>query len=242
MSESLQNKSSEPAAMRCMGTTVENRRCANEPLPGSKYCLHHKHLEVVAGQRTGRYRKALGRFAEAYQNSLNDRNLLDLLEPLAALDMLAQRLMERLADLDTVDFRNRARQHLHEYLANRDAGKKDDAEVAMKNLRTLLARGGDEDQITIRLAKLLTSNARRMEGAWEIRLARRNAVNAREVEAVMGRILDILKSETTIDVHARVTERFTQEIMGTPGSPALLGTRLPRELEAERSAPEEREG
>src|SRR5574343_53836 len=97
--------SDELAAPRCMGDTARNRRCGNGPLPGSKYCLVHQHLANYSSLRNGRFTKALGHFAEVYRQSLNDRELMDLREPLAVMDMLLQRLMERMANLDTSDFR-----------------------------------------------------------------------------------------------------------------------------------------
>lgn len=219
-----------------MGDTARNRRCANEPLPGSKYCLVHQHLANLSGMRNGRFTKALGNFAQTYQESLNDRDLYDLREPLAAMDMLLQRMMERLSDLDTADFRNRARTHLLEYRANMDAARTEDAKIALNNLSELLKRGGDEDELSQRLIKNLQGFMRRLEGAWEIKLQRRSAVNAKEVVAALGRMLDILRTETTTDVYARCVERFDLEILKGAGHIALLTEKMPREVQIESSS------
>lgn len=216
-----------------MGDNARGRRCGSLPLPGSKYCLIHQHLQSYSKLRNGRFTKALGKFSETYRESLNDRELMDLREPLAVMDMLIQRLMERMSELDTADFRNRARTHFQTCKANFTAGNMDAVKIALDDLGELLRKGGEEDELSSKLLKSLQAFMRRVEGAWEIKLARRNAVNAKEVAAALGRMLAIVKTETSRDAYARCVERFHLEILEGAGSVALLSEKIPREVEVE---------
>lgn len=211
-------------APRCMGDNKSNRRCGNEPLPDSKYCLVHKHLANYSALKNGRYSAALGRLSEAYETARNDASLMDLREPMAAMDAIVQRLMKRLDDCDTMDFRTRARGHLNEYLAHR-RDNPEAAWAAIKTLQELLKRGGDEDRMTNTLVRALQAHQKRIEGAWEIMLARRSVVNANDLVAILARFLDICRTETSRDQYARIVDRADRELMRGSGRAALMPPR-----------------
>lgn len=212
------------ADARCMGDAREGKRCRSQALPDSRYCLTHKYLESIAPQRNGRYAAAMGRFGQAYQQALNDKDLLDLREPIAALDAIIQRWMKRLDEGDTFELRQRARELVLDFIGLRI----DDPEKAwekIKELQQLLLEGVNEDRTSVMLAKALERQAKRMTDACALMLNRRNAVNARDVVAVLARVIEILKSEATPDVVARVVERVSSEVMSDDGRMALVAER-----------------
>lgn len=225
---------------RCMADNKLGRRCGNEPLPGTKYCLSHKNWAAHSEVRNGRYAKAIGKFREAYQESLHDQTLLDLKEPIAVLDVVVKRLMIRMSELDSPEFRNAAIELCQRYMSRLHRGD-DGAGEVLQLLKTHLQNGAREDQAMLALVKSVRELARRIEGAWEIKLARRNVVNAKDLVGILARVLDIIRTEVSTDVYARVVERVDVEVMSGAGRSALSAARMtaipervePREAEIE---------
>jgi hypothetical protein len=186
--------------------------------------IEHDDDVPVVRTRRGRYDKALGKLREKYQNALNDHQLTDLREPLAAMDAIIQRLMERMEDLDTFDYRRRAKTLLWDFYAN----FRDHPELAwqkLTELKKLHSEGGAEDRIVMTLVKALQTHSRRIEGWWEINLARRNAVNAKDLFGILSRMVDIVDGEASPEVAQRIRQRFTREIMGGETRSLVYGQR-----------------
>lgn len=216
---------------RCMSSNRSGERCKNEPVPGSKYCLAHKAMERIAPQRNGRYSAALGRFREAYESSRSDPGLTDLREPLAATDVLIQHMLARFAEMDTTDFRKKARDLMHAHLASQFMreklvdGQTSPVPKTLIALQEHLRTGCEEDRLMQRLVDTLQNFGRRIEGYHELKLARRNVVNAKDLVGFLARFLDVVRTEVTSDVYARIVERCDIEIMGGSASRALLAER-----------------
>tara|TARA_Y100000310_G_scaffold336739_1_gene422131 strand:- start:40872 stop:41417 length:546 start_codon:yes stop_codon:yes gene_type:complete len=166
----------------------------------------------------GRYSKALGRLRDAYELSRNDPSLLDLRETLALLDLVVQKAIARVADSDTPGFRKQVRELLGAVEVS--VGEPDHAEQ-LGRLRELVERGAREDSALEALARAAERLSRRQEKAWSIRLDAANAINARDLVAVLARFADIVLDESDKDAAGRIIRRIDGEILGT--GPAATG-------------------
>jgi len=160
--------------------------------------------------KTGRYSKHLGRIAESYEAALADKALLDLREPIAALDAIVRRLAERVEELDTPDYRQR----LMELLSESKADDADKAYGARAQLEELIERGADEDRTLAVLRDSLSELAKRIEGAWKVKLDKKHALGAAEQRVLIARFLDLVAQEFGVEASIRVGRRFRGEVLG----------------------------
>lgn len=158
--------------------------------------------------QTGRYSKHLGRIRECYESALADRTLLDLREPIAALDAIVRRLAERVEELDTPTYRQTLMALLEES-RGADAGK---AHAAAAAMHALIERGADEDQTLAVLRDSLSELAKRIEGAWKVKLDKKHALGMAEQRVLFARFLDIVAGETDLATAQRVGARLHGEL------------------------------
>lgn len=181
--------------------------CGAWAAKGSNVCRMHG----AAGGRPpehGRYSKHVGRLREGYEAARADRGLLDLREPIAALDAIVRRLAERVEELDTPDYRRTLVTLLLESRGS-DAVKASAARLAME---MLIERGAEEDQTLTVLRDSLSELAKRIEGAWKVKLDKKHALGAAEQRVLFARFLDIVAVETSLDVAQRVGARLRGEL------------------------------
>lgn len=195
----------------CAKSKTSQERCKRTVVPGRRVCRYHGGLGG-APPKHGRYSKGLGRFREAYESARNDPGLLDLRETLALLDVVVQRAADRAADKDTPDFRAQAYDLFEKARRTTDPA---DAAQALNRLGELLQVGCGEDSALAELAKAAERLGRRQEKAWQIRLDAANAINARDLTAVLARFADIVLEEVPKDAAARVIRRIDAEVLGT---------------------------
>ena len=150
----------------------------------------------------GRYSQSLGRLAKAYEEARRDPTLFDLAEPIAILDALSKRAMERAADLDTPGFRKRALELFDAFRAATAAGDAAVGAARLNELSTLLRTGCAEDEALAEMGEHVDRLARRIEGAWSVKLAKKNVVNTRDLLAIMMRMLDVVQTELRVDDNA----------------------------------------
>jgi hypothetical protein len=155
----------------------------------------------------------LARLRAAYEANLQDGELLRLDEPIAVLDSIAHRLMERLAAKDTPAWRVRLLDTLTAAQRAERAGDTQEAARLMADLGTLLRSGGSEDDALERLAQHLDRLARRIEGAWSVRLASGEAVNKRDLTAMLVAFLELIATEVGQETAARIARRLEVEIL-----------------------------
>lgn len=204
----------------CAKSKSTQNRCRQRVVPGRRVCRYHGGL----GGRPpthGRYSKDLGRFREAYQESLNDPGLMDLRETMALLDLAVQRATRRAAQFDSPEFRSRC---LDVYEEARGADTPEGVSDALNRLGTLLRDGIQEDAAFEELSKAAERLARRQEKAWSIKLDAATAINARDLTAVLSRFADIILVEAPKDAAARIIRRLDAEVLGT--SKAAVGLSL----------------
>ena len=137
-------------------------------------------------------------------------------EPRARLDGGGQRAAARAGTGDSPDFRRQALE-----LLDAAVGSSDPATSARKltDLGALLREGVESDQALEALADAAERLARRQEKAWGIKLDAAQAINARELVAVLSLFADVVLQEAPADVAARIVRRIDTDVLGT-GSPA----------------------
>lgn len=165
----------------------------------------------------GRRSAALGRFQQVYQEGVDDPDaLIDLSDTLALLDVNVQRCAERATESDTPEFRKRA---LELYREAQQATDPADAAKALRDLGALLKQGVAEDSAFTQLAKAAEQLAKRREAAWSVKLSAAQAINARDLTAIFGRLADIILEEAPNEGATRIIQRIDAEIMGSrPGT------------------------
>ena len=190
-------------------------RTAAVPIPKSGPLI------PVTGPRVGRYDSVAGSLGEHYRQALNDSNLLDLKEPIAALDAIVKRLLVRCEELDTPGLRKKAIDDARYVKSLLNGGDLENAKTAMARLITMLERGGDQDRVMRMLGINLDRLARRIEGAWQVKLGKRQSINTRDLLAIMGSFIEVVRSETTGVIAARILARIDREIMSNSGQSLL---------------------
>lgn len=194
----------------CAKSKSTSKRCRQRVVLGRRVCRYHGGL----GGRPpthGRYSKGLGRFREAYQESLNDPSLMDLRETMALLDLAVRRAAERAGQFDSPAFRAEC---LGVYEEAREADTTDGMTSALNRLGTLLRNGVKEDAAFEDLAKAAERLARRQEKAWGIKLDAATALNARDLTAVLARFMDIVLTEAPKDAARNIVRRIDAEVLG----------------------------
>lgn len=188
-----------------------NRRCGNPKAQGKQVCRMHG----ANGGRppsTGRYSTKLGRFREAYQNSLQDHDgLMNLNETLAMLETYVGYCAELLSQKDTPEFRLRAVE-LYES-AGSSASPEAQAE-ALNELGRWLRRGASESASFERLAAATEKMATRQEKAWGIKLHASQVLNERDLILAFTRFADIVIQEAPAKHATRILERIDSEVLG----------------------------
>ena len=201
----------------CAKSKTTQKRCGQRVGPGRRVCRYHGG-HAGSPPKHGRYSKALGKFREAYEQARNDPSLLDLRETLALLDLVVQKAVSRASDADTPAFRKQARDLLGAVEVSVGAS---DHEDQIARLREWLDKGVEEDTALEELAKAAERLSRRQEKAWSIRLDAANAINARDLVAVLARFADIVLDECDKDAAGRVIRRIDGEVLGS--GPAAVG-------------------
>jgi hypothetical protein len=185
-------------------------RCGQHKEPNFEVCRYHG----ARGGRPathGRYSKSLHNFRERYQEALDSGDqLLDLRETMALIDLQVQRAAERLGEFDTPQFRKEALT-----LFRRARASTDEAEVRslLADLGRLLEAGAREDQALEALTTAAERLAFRQEKAWAVKLSAAQAINARDMIAVLVRMVDIITEEAPTHA-ARIVGRIDSEIVG----------------------------
>ena len=201
----------------------QHRRCRNVATSTTNKCRFHggtvrKKAEGKGGWygnfKTGRYSKKLGKLAEAYEAALDSPTLLDMRECIAVLDACVQRVMERVDQLDTPDFRRRSVAMYRESRRLLNEGKGPEAGAVLNELGALLERGADEDKSTALLISAVETLQKRIEEAWKIKLTKDEVMNTRDMIGVMGRWIEVILDESDVDVGARIVGRLDGMMRG----------------------------
>jgi hypothetical protein len=143
---------------------------------------------------------------------------MDLRETMALLDVAVQKSVERATAKDTPEFRRRASEL---FVKARSSGDPQEASRHLSELGELLKAGVADDVALEHLSKAAERLARRQEKAWSIKLDAAQAINARDLVAVLARFADIVLTEAPRDAASRIIRRIDGEVLGS--GPAAIG-------------------
>lgn len=184
----------------------------------------------------GRYSKALlgSKWGAIYDEAIAAQNLLDLREPIAILEAMVQGAAQRTKELDTPEFRKDA---LELYRVWRNSSDIAQSEAACKQLGELLDRGADSDQAFSKVADHAERLAKRLEEAWKIKLQKRSAISAADLQVLFALWLDILREETSVEIATRVGQRVRLELARRSVDSTLDKTQLIEAVEVRHDDP-----
>ena len=199
---------------RCAAKTKNGddagRRCKNSVVPNRTVCRKHGGL-AGAKPKPGAATDTFLALGEQYVKAKESPGLLDLERPLAVLDMAAQRMIERLEERDTPDFRRRARDLFNEA---QDLSKTDPAaSAALNKLGALLKRGASEDVAFKDVQKVVSQFARRLEEVWKIKLARSQVVNQQDLVGLLTRIATWITEVAPEEVADQMLRKLDEELV-----------------------------
>ena len=221
--------SDEPLPDKCgarLRGSNKGKFCTRPKMKNGRCAAHGgKSLRGAASGRfkTGKYSKYFKhtRMGEMYEESEGDGDLLSLRSSVAVIDAAVKRSAERVADLDTPEFRKRALDHYRDAMAARDDG--DMAQMAhnLNELGKLLRRGALEDSALRTLVDSATRASKVIADGWKIKLAQSNAINYSDLATLMSGFLAIVCDNTDRKTAQKITEGVSR-MMGSAIAPGLL--------------------
>jgi len=175
---------------RCTAMSKQTReRCKRPKVRGRAVCRYHG----AFGGRPfthGRRSKIMGRFRKLYEDALADPALLDLREIIAQFDLIVSEALRRLHEADTPDFRKQAL----DLWRKKNSKNLHEAEQAEEELGKLLKKGCSADVAFKQYISSLSTMARHVEKAWDIRLDAAQVINARDLRVILARFATIVVS------------------------------------------------
>lgn len=202
-------RASYPSQKRqCTAASKQNgRRCMRIPRAGKNVCVMHG-ADGGKASAAGRYSVVAGKLGRVYEQSLVDRSLTDLKEPLAMLDALTQRAMERASEREVPELRARSLGMLRAARRLGESGESEQMFATLDELDELLEHGVGEDKALAAAIDAFERFAQRLEAYWKIQLDRKQAINATELVAVMARIVQIIQENAAPDVARTIASRI----------------------------------
>lgn len=200
----------------------ELHRCGNIAEPGYTVCRWHGGKTPM--RSGGRYGAMMTSLREHYVSALKDDSMLDLREPLAVLDAIAKRCIQRAEERDTPKFRARIFEYLDAARAASAAGDPADAARLLGLAYTLARDGTAEDDALREMRASIGEFADRVEKAWGVRLKQANAVNYRDLVATLARFIEIVGQECGGEMAMRVAIRVQSSITGDLMIRETIGT------------------
>ncbi len=211
-----------PEWRRCTAKAKQTQQlCGNWAVRGRHTCKIHGGNSGRPAV-TGRYSRSLVKFRKLYEEALNDPTLWDLSDHLAVLDGAVRRAAERLTEHDTPDYRKRLRALMRRVKSGNTAGNAEKAAQALTEMESLVDTGATEDEAFAVMITATDRLAKRLESAWKIKLDAAQALNARDMVAVLGRFADIVQREAGAEVATRIFDGIDTEILEAgQGLPSL---------------------
>lgn len=200
---------------RCIARSKQTgMRCRNSPKPGWKVCRFHGAGGGRPPTAGGRYSGASKRFEAALRAATDADDLLDLRPVLGLLDVRMAELLDRLDPTyaDTPAWRLKVLELIR---AVKEARTDDDRAEAIEAMRVHVDAGAEYDAAWAELLRLAERRQRRTEAAIATRLRGEQAINARDLVLILGRVLDVLHQEISDEESlGRVIQRLDREVMG----------------------------
>jgi len=204
-----------PEERRCTAQSKQQkRRCRNWNEPPMRVCRFHGARSPGGKVTTGAWSQSLGKLARGMEHALNDASLLDMRPSVALLRVLTTEIAQRLEDGDTTDLRQRALTLHNEALRAQTDGDILLMAERLNELGDLLREGVAEDRTIRDLSENVERLSRVTKAAWDVKLSKKTAINARDLVAVFARFVDIVRTVTDAQTAKRVADRIDFELLG----------------------------
>jgi ATP-dependent Lon protease len=193
--------------------------CQKAPVSDNGRCQNHGGTNpgppIIHGRRAskGRYTRILegSNLAALYETAIQSTNLLDLKETAALLETVLQRVTQRATKFDSIEFRKVALDMFNEW-HDLESTDPDEARTKLLELGEWLKSGVSEDRALDRVAEHADRLAKRIEGAWQIKLQKQQVVNAHDLRLLFAFWIDVLKEQTSPEIAATVAMRVQSEM------------------------------
>lgn len=193
--------------------------CHMAPVSDNGRCQNHGGTNpgrpIIHGRRSskGRYARILegSNLENLYAGAIESNNLLDLKETAALLETVLQRVTQRATKFDSTDFRKTALDLFNQW-HDLESTDPDAARSKLLELGEWLKSGVSEDRALDRVAEHADRLAKRIEGAWQIKLQKQQVVNAHDLRLLFAFWIDILKEQTSPEIAATVAMRVQTEM------------------------------
>ena len=177
----------------CAQSKRSGERCMLPAVQGRRTCRLHGGTNPGRRPLTGRHSAVLHRLRETYERCLNDPSIIDMREPLAVLDMVVNKMLERVEQLDTDGFRMRA---LGLYEESREAirdGNGAEGGALLEQLGALLRKGAAEDSALMKLLTSVNAQMNAIDRVWDKKLKRENVMSKDDVALLMLQVLSSVR-------------------------------------------------
>ena len=205
---------------RCCAESKRNpgHRCGNKAVAGRRTCHLHGGTSPGAPIKNGRHSAVFKRLRAVYDQTLNDPTLLDIRESLALLDVIVHRTIERAEQLDTPDFRSRAKELYKDFHTHMRKGDEAEAAIADAELGALLRRGSSEDSALASMVKSVKAQADTTIDVWNVRLKKAQVINERDLSAVLMKMHDVVVDNTDPATAAKILTAMERLILVPSGA------------------------
>lgn len=171
--------------------------------------------------RHGRYSRAMRALRSVFEEARKDADLLDCTRDLALMDIVTERLVERLEHLDSPSWRDELRDVFLRLQAAIHGQRHGEAGRHIKTLGELIDRGATADQVARDLVAQVDKRANRACRVNEIEVRRSEKVTQDQLVAVLREFLAVLERELEPAVYFRLVpalRRVVDEPRALPSS------------------------
>jgi len=188
-------------------------RCGQPSIRGMQVCYLHGGKSTGGPVKHGGYSRVLQkRRAALYDNArANDEMLYDLTETLALSHVVLTRAIERAQEADVPEFRSRARALLGDAFVLGAENKHAAMAAKLQELKRLLDSGVREDRALKHMTEAIDSMATRKKESWDVRLKAAHALNERDLEMIMARVIDICIRTVGAEDAQRIAQELDRE-------------------------------
>jgi hypothetical protein len=191
--------------------------CQRRPTRGHARCRLHGGADGSGRPPIhGRYSRLRHVFGEAWDATVSDPDLMQLNADVALFLVRESELLDRLGEGDTPEFRAVALSLFRDLSTAIRSGDEAAAAGGMNALRRHLERGANRDGAWAELRENTERRASIVDRASRAAVAR--GISAAGLVAVMGAILDIVRSELGDEPAHRVARRFEESVIGRVGT------------------------
>lgn len=184
---------------RCCAELVKEpgHRCKQKAEPGRRTCRFHAGRCDGPRPTTGRHSSVMSRLLGTYERNLSSADLLDIREPLALLDAVVHRCVERAGEFDTPEFRKCAKALYRAAKKAHDKEETDEFDEAFGDLGALIKRGSSEDSALMTLVHAVQAQGKMVNDAWDKHLRRGEAIARGDLILLVSTMLSVMHGAIT---------------------------------------------